>query len=393
MDAERLSRSPIGKLVPIVGPDPVTHEVVAGKAFLPDPLPRQEINLSNATWTTVNRATGALARLDGAARRIPNPGLLRRPALRREAQSTSALEGTYAPFADVLAAEENEDGRLMSAELREVLNFEHMAQLAFSWPEERTFSMTMLGELQETLVRGTAGERDDTGRLRECIVVIGARGAGFDEARFVPPPPGDQLRSGVEALLEWMASPPELPVVLQAALVHYQFECLHPYSDGNGRLGRLLVIVQLLRDAIIREPLLVVSPWFEQRRDRYQDELLALSQTGNWDRWVSFFVEGVEAAAVESQRKVERLVDLQQAMQERVVAAGKRGTAERLAGQLVGRPYVNRAIVANEFKVTGQAAYNAIQTLVEIGILERSGIVFRSGGNAYVAPEVVKILS
>jgi Fic family protein len=303
------------------------------------------------------------------------------------------LEGTYAPFADVLAADQDEDSRLMSAELREVLNFEQMAELAFSWPEERPLSMTMLGELQETLVRGTAGERGDTGRLRECIVVIGPQGAGFDRARFVPPPPGDQLRAGVEDLLSWMADSSSLPIVLQAALVHYQFECLHPYSDGNGRLGRLLVIVQLLRDAIIREPLLVVSPWFEQRRDRYQDELLTLSQTGNWDRWVCFFAEGVTAAAIESQRKVERLVALQESLQARVVGAGKRGTAERLAAQLVGRPYVNRAIVAQEFSVTGQAAYNAIQTLVDLDILVKANLSLRSGGNLYVAPEVVQILS
>ena len=161
----------------------------------------------------------------------------------------------------------------MSAELREVLNFEEMAELAFSWPEERAISPTMLGELQATLVRGTAGELADAGGLRNRIVVIGSPGSPLGEARFVPPPPGDQLRAEVEDLLSWIAEPPELPAVVQAALAHYQFETLHPYSDGNGRLGRLLIIVQLLREAVIREPLLVVSPWFELRRERYQDEL------------------------------------------------------------------------------------------------------------------------
>ncbi len=335
----------------------------------------------------------ALARLDGAARSIPNPGMLRRPTLRREAQSTSALEGTYAPFEDVLAAERDEEGQLLTAEMREVLNFERMAELAFSWPEDRLLTMSMLGELQETLIRGTDGERDDTGRIRECIVVIGPQGAGFNRARFVPPPPGDQLRAGVEDLLSWMAEPPDIPIVLQAALVHYQFECLHPYSDGNGRLGRLLVIVQLLRDAIIREPLLVVSPWFEQRRERYQDALLALSETGNWDHWVSFFAEGVTAAAVESQQKVERLVELQEQFQQRAVDAGKRGTAVLLAAHLVGRPFVNRSIVASEFGVTGQGAYNAIKALVALGILDRALIKAVNRGTLYVAPEVVAILT
>ena len=196
MDLERLDASPVGQLVPILGPDPATREIVEGHAFLPDPLP-VEISLSTSTWTAVNAATAALARLDGAARLIPRPALLRRPALRREAQSTSALEGTYAPFADVLAAD-RDDQQNMTAELREVLNFETMAELAFSWPEDRPLTLSMLNELQRNLITGTAGELSDTGRLRDRIVVIGSPGRGFDDARFVPPPHGDQLRSGVE---------------------------------------------------------------------------------------------------------------------------------------------------------------------------------------------------
>jgi cell filamentation protein, protein adenylyltransferase len=386
-----LQTSPIGRLIPIVGPDPVTHEMVEGNAFLPDPLPR-ELVLSTTAWTTVNAATAALARLDGAARLIPEPSLLRRPTLRREAQSTSALEGTYAPFTEVLAAE-GEDQQQLTAEVREVLNFEQMAELGFSWPEDRRLTIGMLGELQKTLVRGTAGELSDAGRLRDRIVVIGAQGAGFDEARFVPPPPGDQLRAGVEDLLEWVASPPDLPTVVLAALAHYQFESLHPYSDGNGRLGRLLVIVQLLRGAVIREPLLVVSPWFERRRDRYQDELLQLSCSGDWDRWVSFFAEGVAASAVDSQRKVERLVALQDELRHRVQQANKRGSAERLAADLVGHPYVDRPWVATRLGLSGQGAQNAINTLRELGILEPSGIRPSNNARVYEAREVVEVAS
>jgi len=366
--------------------------MVSGEAFLPEPLPR-DLVLSTGTWNTVTAATAALARLDGAARRVPEPSLLRRPTLRREAQSTSALEGTYAPFAQVLAAE-GEDQQQLTAELREVLNFEQMAELAFSWPEDRRLTIGMLGELQKTLVRGTAGELSDAGQLRDRIVVIGAPDAGFDEARFVPPPPGDQLRAGVEDLLDWVASPPELPTVILAALAHYQFEALHPYSDGNGRLGRLLVIVQLLRGAVIREPLLVVSPWFEQRRDRYQDELLSLSCTGDWDHWVSFFAEGVAASARDSQQKVERLVALQDQLRRRVQEANKRGSAERLAADLVGHPYVDRPWVASRLSLSGQGAQNAINTLVDLGILEPAGWT-RPSSNArvYLAPEVVEVAS
>jgi len=391
MDLIRLTASPIGSVIPITGPDPATHEIIEANAYLPDPLP-QGLTLSTRTWTRINTATAALARLDGAARLIPNPQLLRRPALRREAQSTSALEGTYAPFADVLAADRENDAHL-TAEVREVLNFEEMAELAFSWPENRPLTLGMLGELQATLVRGTRGQLSDAGGLRDRIVVIGARGRGFDEARFVPPPPGDQLRAGVENLLGWIEDPPDLPTVVLAALAHYQFETLHPYSDGNGRLGRLLVIVQLLRGALIREPLLVVSPWFEQRRDEYQDALLELSYSGTWDDWIAFFAEGVATAAAESQLKVERLVEAQQNLRSRVQDAGKRGVAERLAADLVGVPYVSRAGVRDRYSLSGQGASNAISTLVDLEILEPVAYRFSRGGQLYVARDVVRILS
>lgn len=391
MDIATLERSPIGSLIPIFGPDPATHEMVEGKAFLPEPLPR-ELVLSTETWNVVNSATAALARLDGAARLIPEPSLLRRPTLRREAQSTSALEGTYAPFAEVLAAE-GDDFQQLTAEVREVLNFEQMAELAFSWPENRALTIGMLGDLQKTLVRGTAGELSDAGQLRDRIVVIGSPGAGFDEARFVPPPPGDQLRAGVEDLLAWIASPPDLPTVVLAAFAHYQFESLHPYSDGNGRLGRLLVIVQLLRGAVIREPLLVVSPWFEKRRDQYQDELMRLSCSGDWDRWVSFFAEGVAASALDSQQKVEGLVGLQEHLRRRVQDANKRGSAERLAADLVGRPYVDRPWVAKRLGLSGQGAQNAINTLLALGILEPAQTRLARNARLYVAPEVMQIIS
>lgn len=148
-----------------MGPDPVTHEMAEGRAFLPDALPA-DLTLTTQTWTAVNTATAALARLDGAGRLIPSPGLLRRPTLRREAQSTSALEGTYAPFADVLAADAD-DPATMTAELREVLNFERVAERAFAWPEDRTITLGFLGELQQMLVDGTRG----SSVTREAFVI------------------------------------------------------------------------------------------------------------------------------------------------------------------------------------------------------------------------------
>lgn len=347
------------------------------------------MTLSTSTWTAINEATAALARLDGSARQLPEPELLRQPAVRREAQSTSALEGTYAPLADVLAADA--EGRVRrGAGLTEVLNFENVAELAFSWPEGRRITVAMLCELQRTLVRGTDSLLSDAGALRDRLVLIGAPGAEVDSARFVPPPPGDQLRAGVEALLNWVNDPPPLPTVVQAAMTHYQFETLHPFSDGNGRVGRLLVIVQLLRGAVIREPLLVVSPWFEARRAQYQDALLTLSRDGDWDAWVGFFAAGIAASATTSGEKVEALVALQDELRAKVRAAGKRGAAERLAADLIGLPYIDATEVAERFSLSRQGAANTVNALVEIGLLEAVGTIGRA--TLYRAPAVAEIL-
>lgn len=380
-----LSASPIGALTPVFLPSDGRR----GAAYLPDPLPR-DVTLSTSTWTTVNEVTAALARLDGAARLLPDPALLRRPALRREAQSTSALEGTYAPLAEVLAADADDPG-IESEALHEVLNFERMAELAFSWPEDRPLTVGMLGELQRVLVRGTRSELTDAGGIRDRIVMIGERGSHIDQARFVPPPPGDQLRGGVEQLLVWMNDPPSMPTAVQAAMAHYQFETLHPFSDGNGRLGRLLVIVQLMRGAMIREPLLVVSPWFEQRRAAYQDALLELSRDGDWDTWVAFFARGIAAAATTSGEKVERLVELQRALRAKVQAAGKRGAAERLAGDLVGLPYLTGPLVTTTYGLSRQGASNAIRALHDLGLLRLAGFSIR-GAQVHQAPDVTAIL-
>lgn len=144
---------------------------------------------------------------------------------------------------------------------------------------------------------------------------------------------------------------------------------------------------------MVREPLLVVSPWFELRRSEYQDELLALSCDGNWDRWIAFFAEGVAASAAASQGKVEDLVALQQRLRQKVQEAGKRGAAERLAADLVGDPYPTGREVAARYELSRQGALLAIRTLVKLGILEDTGAVDFKNARIYVAPEVVRIVS
>jgi Fic family protein len=389
VDFGAIKDSPVGELVPISGTDGRTRARYESFAFLAAPLPR-ELDLSAATWTTVAQAEASLARLDEAARRIPEPALLRRPALRREAQSTSALEGTHAPFEDVLESNVEDRARL-PLEVREILNYVVAAEEGFEWIEERQLTGSLVRSLQHTLVQGTPGEYSDAGQLRDRQVFIGPEDAPIEQARFVPAPFGDQLKAGFDAWMDWVNDPPEtMPPVVQAALAHYQFETVHPFSDGNGRIGRLLIVLQLIQYGVLEHPMLVVSPWFEARRDEYQGALLALSQTGRWGDWVQFFATGVGAAARATRARIEALLSLRAETIETVREARVSGVAERLAGELIGAPILRAGQVAAAHDVTPQAAMNALRRLAQLGIVtERS----RNGRVSFHAERVVELLS
>ena len=389
MNIDAIADSPIGQLVPIYGFDQRTGKDYEHAAFLPSPLPAA-ISLQSETWTTVARAEAALGRLDEASQQLPDPGLLRHGAIRREAQSTSALEGTFAPFEDVLEPD-LEDRATRSLEVWEILNYVAAAEQGFQWIESRPITAGLLSELQRTLVMGTPGQYSDAGSIRDRQVVIGPRDSSVVDSRFTPPPPGDQLRTGVDQWVEWIRQPPgAMPPVVRAALAHYQFESLHPFSDGNGRIGRLLIVLQLMRDGVLREPILVVSPWFEAQRDDYQNQLLALSQRGDWDEWVRFFTSGVAEAANAFRLRIGELIDWRDSILHRVRDAGISGIAERITGELIGSPVLSAARVARTYGVSQQGAMNALRRLVDAGVLvERP----RRGRRSFTSEGALELLS
>lgn len=369
MDRTRFSNSPIGLLVPIRGTDGRTGKEYDHVAYVPDPL-GDEPMLNNAAWRAVSAANRALGALDQAGRQIPEPALLRRPTLRREAQSTSALEGTYAPLADVLEADVDDQ---RSAELIEVLNYVQVAELAFATlASGRRLTMGLLLESQRRLVRGTSADTKDAGRIRTVQVAIGGSPTTpLTEARFIPPPPGLQLESSTRDLIDWINDTPRAsrdPVVA-AAMAHYQFETLHPFNDGNGRLGRLLIVLGLIQDGTIGEALLSVSPWFEARRRDYQDHLADLSTTGDWSRWVEFFAQGLRDSADETCSIVKELLELEERHRERLRAANLRGAAVDIARTLIAKPILTVPEAASIVDRGYQAASNAVQKLVELEIL------------------------
>jgi Fic family protein len=369
MDLDSIKDSPVGRLIAISGVDaqkgPYEHY-----AFLPDPLPN-EPTLSPQTWNAVSRATGALGRLRQACIQMPNPGLLIAPALAREAMSTSALEGTYAALPDVLEARLTEK-KPGSAEVAEVRAYELIAWEAFRWVLERPITIGLLCDLQEKLSRESQTPPKDPGKVRDHQVFIGPRESSVYEARFVPPPPGDQLRSGLDAWQRWISEDLDLPVALRAAMGHYQFETLHPFGDGNGRIGRLVIVLQLLLDGALPEPALTISPWLLRRRGEYQDHLLRVSQTGDWNPWVTFFChalsEQAEAHVGVAQQIVQWLADVRQKLNEKRWS----GTIIRLAEDLIDWPVVTMKFAAEKYDISVPTAKSAIDRLVEIEVLQET---------------------
>lgn len=396
MDLTLFVNADSGDLVRITGTDPAAGPW-EHMAFRPAPLPSTEPRLSGRAYRRVAAARAALAGLDATARRLTNPRLLRTPALRREAHATSALEGTYAPYEDVLDADPSSprDGNL-----REILNYVVMAEHAFDALDEgRPLSVGMLEELQLLLVRGTASGERNPGVIRPEQVAVGRRADAapgdprIHAARFVPPPPGPQLRSELADLLTWITSVTgeDIDPVVVAAMAHYQFEALHPFQDGNGRIGRLLVVISLMLHGVLSEPTLTVSPWFEARRAEYYDRLFAVSTRGDWDEYIRFFATGIEAAATSTHRQLNALVDVRAALRERVRASSLRAdSARQLVDHAVSHPTFTVADGVRALGLSQPRVGRLVEQLVELGILEPLGEVRYA--RRYRAPSVWEVL-
>jgi Fic family protein len=391
MDLEALGSSPVGRLVPISGTD-ARWGPFSYWAFAPHPHPTS-VPLQEGTVAAVADAAIALGRLDMAAERVPNPGLLVRPALRKEAQSTSALEGTYAPMSDVLEGEiVGPDA--VSAETREVLNYVAAAEEGVARLVDRPIGLNMLADLQAILVKGTRGETYDAGQLRQRQVFIGPQNEPIERARFVPIPPGAALADGVSAWERWIHDQGDMHLLVQVTLGHFQFETLHPFADGNGRLGRLVMTLQLIEAGVLRYPLLNLAEWLEPRKDEYVGRLLETSISGDFDPWVAFLSAGIKEQAEAAVDQIGRLVGFRDAILERVRAAGSRrgGATFRIADELIGYPIIDVPTTAARQGVSYQAANEAINRLVSIGILRE---IRRSGRTRkiFVSPEVLDELN
>ncbi len=361
MDAERFADTAFGAAQRTVGP----HGYVA---YFPKPIPRR-LPISDENLLKLADAEAALGRLAGADRLLPHPHLLVRPYLRREAVASTRIEGTQASLLEVFNAEASDQP--LGADVEEVVNYVRAMEGGLQRLETLPVSTRLICEMHAVILAGVRGRDRQPGELRSTQNWIGPSGATIETATFVPPPP-EKLGELLSDLERFVHEEPTLPPLVQAALVHYQFETIHPFLDGNGRLGRLLLVFFLVVRDRLPEPLLYLSPYFEARRDQYYDVLQGVRERGEFDQWLGLFLDGVRVQAVDAVARAERLTDLRENYRSRVREA-TRGAANQLVDLAFEQPVLNARLVEVRLQITRPAALSALRQLAELDVLVQVG--------------------
>lgn len=363
-------------------------------AFVPDLLP-PELDMDLELVRALSDADRALAELAGAGRNTPNPHVFISPFVRREAVLSSRIEGTQATATDVYAFEA---GQLPLPELRassrrsdaqEVLNYVHALEYGLLRVKELPISLRFIRELHEILMKGVRGEEYTPGEFRRTQNWVGPPGCPIEEARFVPPPVRE-MHEALDSFERYLHAEDAYPPLMRLAFAHYQFEAIHPFLDGNGRVGRLLISLALVDWDLLSLPLLYLSAFFERYRQDYYDLLLAVSVRGAWREWVMFFLRGVKEQSRDALQKANRLRDLQVEWHERLARTRASALLLRLADSLFDTPVISIPGAQRILDVTYTSARNNVEKLVQAGVLRQMGE--NSYGKVFLAEEILQIV-
>ncbi len=361
-------------------------------ALVPNDLPPAGMDLA-ALAVPLSRAAQALGELNGIGRILGDPYLLIRPLQTREALTSSSMEGTYTTIDELLLADAGAAEQARPSDTREVLNYRRALSGALESLADVPLCLRTLRDAHRTLLTGVArhrGSRALPGEFKRHQNFIGPY--EIENARFVPPPPGEALRC-LGALEQFIhrEEPTGLPALVDAALVHYQFEAIHPFADGNGRVGRMLILLHMFTKGIIRQPTLYLSPVLETRKDEYIDLMYEVSRRGAWTPWIAFFLGVVEKAAADAISTAEALLALQSDYRARLQRAGRSANLLAIVDLLFQRPIVSIPQVAEHLGVTYRAAQLNTDSLMSAGILsEMPGL---TNPRFFVARDVMNIVS
>lgn len=341
------------------------HEIRRGVfALVPPPLPRR-LPLDESLTLALDEASRAVAELAGVARSLPNPALLTAPFLRREAVLSSRIEGTQASLSDVYAFEV---GGAAHADSHEVANYVRALERGRALLAELPICGRLINEMHAVLLDGVRGGDQRPGEQRDIQVWIGVEGTPIEDATYVPPP-HERIP---ELLADWERFLHEetlLPPLVRCALMHYQFEAIHPFRDGNGRIGRLLISLFLIETGLLPLPLLYLSAYFERERERYYAHLQRVSTDGDWHGWLAFFLAGVKQEGADAIRRVDAVHALRETYRSALQQSRASGNTLQLVDHLFVQPVVTVASAAAVLGVTSAGARNILVRLVGDGVL------------------------
>ncbi len=359
-------------------------------AALPKPIP-PVIEPSWQLVAALSQADRSLSELAGAARNLPNPHLLIRPFMRKEAVLSSKIEGTQASLSDLLIFEASDEKEERTSDVREVKNYISALEYGLKTLDEFPLSLRFLRDMHRLLMDDPT---KTPGEFRTSQNWIGPAGCSLNEASYVPPPPSE-LMDQLGTFEKFLHAPGSLPPILKYAIAHYQFEAIHPFLDGNGRLGRLLITLLLCADPCLEQPilplpLLYLSAFFERHRDEYYSHLNDVSKHGRWDEWFHFFLKGVAEQSQDALARSDRLVSLNHLHRQSLRSARGSALTLTIADYLLTSPIISVTEVANMSKRTYAGAQNAVKRLEDLGILQV--IPGTSYPKLYVAREILDIL-
>jgi Fic family protein len=355
-------------------------------AFVPGPAPRN-LELSPEAIALLDAASNRLGVLEGVGRRLSNPELLVGPYLRQEAVLSSRIEGTQTTLSDLYASEAQLQIPV-AEDVQEVLNYSEAYRYGLARLETLPLSLRLIRELHERLLIGVRGAGKQPGEFRKYQNFIG--GSSGANAAYVPPPPSEL--PGLLTDFEQFMHERSLRPLVQMAILHYQFEAIHPFGDGNGRVGRLLMGVFLTERRLMPQPLLYLSPYFERTRRRYYGGLLRVSTHGDWDGWIRYVLEGVRTQADAAVDLADRLQSLHADYRERVQRTSRSVKTLALVDAVFLSPFLTTRIVQERLGVSAPTARAAITSLKDAGILREFGEP-RKWQRIFIADELYRLIS
>lgn len=332
----------------------------------------------------------ALGRLAGRGQSLPNPHILIGMFKRQEAVASSRIEGTQTTLVDLVLFEALQEGEPPVPDTQEVLNYVRALDYGLTRLKTLPLSKRLICEVHDILLRGVRGHERTPGEFRRSQNFIGRSGCGLADATYVPPPP-EELHAAMDAFEKFLHAPSELPAVARLAMIHYQFEAIHPFLDGNGRVGRLLITLLLCAEGILPGPLLYLSEFIDRHRAEYYERLLRVSQKGEWTEWTAFFLRGVAAQASDAVDRAENLLRLRDQYHQQLQRMRANARTLRLVDELLAAPAITISRAAKILDTNWSVAVGHVNKLVNAGIVrEATG---RARNRVYLADEIIKVAS